>query len=113
MNSFFSNRKGVLIAGGLFKGGNISQFVKAIEQLCHSVILIGSSAEKIEGVLSGRVLCKIASSLKVAVQEAGLLAESGDTVLLAPACSSLDMFRNYEDRGDVFKHAVNQWGQNE
>ena len=35
MNSFFSNRKGVLLAGGLFKGGNISQFVKAIEQLCH------------------------------------------------------------------------------
>ena len=77
MNSFFSNRKGVLIAGGLFKGGNISQFVKAIEQLCHSVVLIGSSAEKIEGILSGRVLCKVASSLKSRFKKLGFSRRMG------------------------------------
>ncbi len=113
MSSFFSNKKGVLIAGGLFKGGNIFQFAKAIEQFCHSVVLIGSCAEKIETILSDRVLCKVASSLRHAVKEAGLLAKVGDTVLFSPASSSLDMFRNFEHRGDVFKKAVIQWGQNE
>ncbi len=112
MNSFFSNRKGVLIAGGLFKGGNICQFATAIEQFCHSVVLIGSCTEKIESTLSDSVFCKVASSLRGAVQEAAFLAKAGDTVLLSPASSSLDMFRNYEHRGDVFKQAVSQWGQN-
>ena len=112
MNSFFSKRKGVLIAGGLFKGGDISQFVKAIEQFCHSVVLIGSCTEKIKSTLPDKVICKVASSLRAAVREAGLLAKVGDTVLLSPASSSLDMFRNFEHRGNIFKQAVTRWGQN-
>ena len=109
INSYFSKRKGVLIAGGLSKGGDMREFAETISNFCHSVVLIGSCAKELESILSNRVLCKVVKNLKKAVQEASLLAKNGDTVLLAPACSSLDMFKSFEHRGDVFKKAVSEW----
>ena len=85
------------------------EFAETISNFCHSVVLIGSCAKELESILSNRVLCKVVKNLKKAVQEASLLAKNGDTVLLAPACSSLDMFKSFEHRGDVFKKAVSEW----
>ena len=82
INSYFSKRKGVLIAGGLSKGGDMREFAETISNFCHSVVLIGSCAKELESILSNRVLCKVVKNLKKAVQEASLLAKNGDTVLL-------------------------------
>jgi UDP-N-acetylmuramoylalanine--D-glutamate ligase len=68
-------------------------------------LLIGRDAPLIERALSG-VQSETASTLEAAVQRAAALAQSGDAVLLSPACASFDMFRDYKHRGEVFAEAV-------
>ena len=70
------------------------------------VYTIGSAAEKISRQLAGVVKMESAETLARAVADAAAAAESGDTVLLAPACSSFDQFENYEHRGRVFRELV-------
>ena len=71
-----------------------------------SLILIGEDADNIESQLAGHAETLRAGTREDAVAKGFATAESGDAVLLAPACASFDMFKSYEERGTVFKAAV-------
>jgi UDP-N-acetylmuramoylalanine--D-glutamate ligase len=71
-----------------------------------TVITIGSAAEKIERQLAGIVKIERAETMERAVAFAKANAGAGDLVLLAPACASFDQYKNYEERGRVFKELV-------
>jgi UDP-N-acetylmuramoylalanine--D-glutamate ligase len=77
-----------------------------VRERVKTVITIGSAAEKIERQLAGVVKIERAETLQRAVAFAQAAASAGDTVLLAPACASFDQFKNYEERGRVFKELV-------
>ena len=101
------NRKNIiLIAGGDGKGADFSPLGSAIEKHVKSIILIGKSANEIAGIVPDKKTVFYATSLAAAVSSAFRLALPGDTVLLSPACASFDMFRDFADRGDVFKRCV-------
>ncbi|MEE9270065.1 MAG: UDP-N-acetylmuramoyl-L-alanine--D-glutamate ligase [Candidatus Krumholzibacteria bacterium] len=97
----------VLIMGGLDKS---SDFRPMLDQLSRvkQVVLIGDAAEKIQSVIGGHCEVGQANTMEEAVGKASKKATAGDTVLLAPACASFDMFKNYEDRGNAFRDAVNR-----
>ncbi|MGB1048588.1 MAG: UDP-N-acetylmuramoyl-L-alanine--D-glutamate ligase [Rhodothermales bacterium] len=97
----------VLIAGGRDKGNDYHKLAPLVKDRVRAIISIGEAAETIQQQLGPHVEdAVIADTLKDAVHLAHLLAQSGDVVLLSPACSSLDMFASYEDRGDQFKQLV-------
>jgi len=97
----------ILIAGGLGKGQDFSPLAAAVAQYARAVVLIGQDAEVIAQALShGGVSCERAESLAAALTHAWAVAEPGDTVLLSPACASMDMFRHYAHRGEAFVEAV-------
>lgn len=98
--------KTVLILGGRGKNAPYAPLVPLIESSVRSLVLIGEDADNIESQLSGVVPIERAGSLDEAVNTAFSAAEQGDAVLLAPACASFDMFRSFEERGEVFKTAV-------
>ena len=98
--------KQILIAGGDGKGADFSALVEPVSRLCRAVILLGRDAPVLEQVLAGHVPVQRVASLDEAVSAAAALAEPGDAVLLSPACASLDMFRNFEERGRLFAAAV-------
>lgn len=99
-------RKVVLIAGGDAKGADMRELAPAVIEKAKAVVLIGKDAPLIEQALHGQVPASPAHSIQEAVAIAAQLAEPGDTVLLAPACASLDQFKNYQERGDKFAAAV-------
>jgi UDP-N-acetylmuramoylalanine--D-glutamate ligase len=96
----------VLIAGGDGKGADFSGLRAAVAQQCRAVVLLGRDAQAIANVLQDTVPLLHVATLEEAVQRSAELAESGDAVLLSPACASLDMFKNYEERGHLFAQAV-------
>lgn len=97
----------VLIAGGDGKGQDFSPLIQPVSNYCKHVVLIGKDADNIMSALASvQVPCEKAASLKLAVQMAASKAREGDCVLLSPACASLDMFRNYVHRAEVFVDAV-------
>jgi UDP-N-acetylmuramoylalanine--D-glutamate ligase len=98
----------VLIAGGQGKGQDFAPLANAFRGKVRHVILIGKDAKLIEAVLSGVCETSHAQDMDGAVRLAAKVAQSGDTVLLSPACASLDMFRDYAHRGDVFAAAVQE-----
>lgn len=98
----------ILIAGGVDKGADFLILQTPIENYVRSVILIGESAPLIKKALSPTTRSMHAASMQDAVQLAQQEAQAGDCVLLSPACASFDMFRNAEDRGEVFKAVVKQ-----
>jgi UDP-N-acetylmuramoylalanine--D-glutamate ligase len=99
-----------LILGGKDKDSDYTTLVPLVRERVKTVITLGSAAEKIERQLAGvaPIEAKIesAGTMQQAVATARKLATAGDTVLLAPACASFDQFRNYEERGRVFKELV-------
>ncbi|WP_443064982.1 UDP-N-acetylmuramoyl-L-alanine--D-glutamate ligase [Streptomyces sp. NBC_00576] len=108
----------VWIAGGLAKGATFDELVAKSAKRLRGVVLIGADRAQI-----GEALARHAPEVPVvdldrtdtgamlaAVQEARRLAVAGDTVLLAPACASMDMFANYNKRGDAFAQAVGELG---
>lgn len=99
----------VLIAGGDGKGQDFSPLADPVARYARSVLLIGKDAPSIRAVLeqTGVELIDCAT-LEVAVQKATELAHNGDAVLLSPACASLDMFKNYAHRAQVFVDAVRE-----
>ena len=97
----------VLIAGGRDKGNDYSSLKPLVRRKVRAVIALGESAEKVIDELAP--LAKHwaeAASIEEAIRYAHFFAVSGDIVLLSPACSSFDMFDNYEHRGDTFKRLV-------
>ena len=105
--SFESVRSGlVAILGGRYKGGEFTDLRGALQERARGVVAIGESAGRIEEALADLVPVHRAGSMDDAVRQAFGLAERGDTVVLAPACSSFDMFASYAERGRAFKEAV-------
>jgi UDP-N-acetylmuramoylalanine--D-glutamate ligase len=102
-------RRVVLIAGGKDKGGDYAPLAEVFAQVGRAVVLIGEAADRIAAAF-GKVVAPAqivrAASLEEAVRKAAALAESGDAVVLSPACSSFDMFRDYAHRAEVFRSAV-------
>ncbi len=100
-------RKVVLIAGGDGKGQDFSPLKAAFARYARAVVLIGRDAATIEAAVAG---CGVelvhAADMDAAVLLADARAQAGDVVLLSPACASLDMFRNYAHRAQVFIDAV-------
>src|SRR5690606_8026943 len=97
----------VLIAGGQGKGQDFSPLANALPGHARAVVLFGQDAAVIESALSGvDVVLEQADDLRAAVAHAFELAHEGDTVLLSPACASLDMFPNYKVRGECFVNEV-------
>lgn len=98
--------KVVLIAGGRDKGGSYGPLVSALRERGRAAVLIGEAQHLIRDAIGDAVPVRIAESMEEAVALSASLAEPGDAVLLSPACSSFDMFRDYKERGDVFVRAV-------
>ncbi len=100
-------RKVVLIAGGDGKGQDFSPLREAFRAHARAVVLIGRDAFRIEAeTAASGVVYHHAKSMEEAVEIANQCALAGDVVLLSPACASLDMFRNYAHRAEVFITAV-------
>lgn len=100
------DRKIILILGGRDKGSDFRKLKNTIEEKVKRVILIGETKEKIEHALGNSGAINKVSSLKDAVSIAFSGAEPGEVILLAPACTSFDMFQNFEERGRAFKQEV-------
>jgi UDP-N-acetylmuramoylalanine--D-glutamate ligase len=96
----------VLIAGGQGKGQDFAPLAGALRGKVKHIVLIGQDAKQIAAALIGVCSCEFAADMPQAVALAARAAQSGDSVLLSPACASLDMFRDYAHRGDVFATAV-------
>ena len=96
----------ILILGGKDKDSDYTLLAKLVRQRVKHMILIGAASDKIAGQLGDAGPMTRASSMDDAVAKSMEMASPGDTVLLAPACASFDMFDNYEHRGRVFKQAV-------
>lgn len=96
----------VLIAGGKYKGGNFSDLAGPLHARGASVVAIGEARPLIHAALDGVVPVTDAATMDDAVRLAAGQATDGGTVLLAPACSSFDMFRDYVERGRAFIAAV-------
>jgi len=97
----------VLIAGGKDKGGDFGKLRDVVARRVKRLVLIGEAAPRIEQVLEGLKPISHAPSFRDAVQVAAQSAQSGEVVLLSPACASFDMFVDYQDRGRQFKTLVN------
>ena len=97
----------VLIAGGDGKGADFGELTDAVRRHCRALVLLGRDAERIRAALQDTgVPAAMVDSIEEAVTRSAGLAQDGDTVLLAPACASWDMFRDFEERGDLFVRAV-------
>jgi UDP-N-acetylmuramoylalanine--D-glutamate ligase len=98
----------VLIAGGKDKGSDYSRVNELIRKKVREVFLIGAAQDKIASSWKNITKINLAENLKEAVYNAFSKANKGDVILLSPACSSFDMFHDFEDRGNKFKQIVNQ-----
>ncbi len=101
----------VLIAGGDGKGQDFSPLVDPVAKYARAVVLIGKDAANIRAAIASTGVELIdCTTLEEATQKAAELAQTGDAVLLSPACASLDMFRNYAHRAQVFVDTVREIG---
>jgi UDP-N-acetylmuramoylalanine--D-glutamate ligase len=96
----------LVIAGGDGKGQDFRPLAAAFRGKVRRVLLIGRDARALGAALAGACEIEYCASLEAAVTAAARAARPGDTVLLSPACASLDMFRDYAHRGAVFAAAV-------
>ena len=102
----------VLIAGGDGKGQDFTPLATNVAAYCRAVMLIGHAAPRLhDALLPAGVLLEQYDTLEAAVAASARHAQSGDIVLLSPACASFDMFRNYAHRAEVFAAAVCELGR--
>jgi UDP-N-acetylmuramoylalanine--D-glutamate ligase len=100
-----------LIAGGEGKGQDFTPLAAPVARHVRAVLLIGRDAPALRAALADTGVNMIdCASLPEAVVQAAGLAQPGETVLLSPACASLDMFANYVQRAQVFIEAVRELG---
>ncbi len=97
----------ILIAGGDSKGADLSSLTSVVRQHVKHVLLMGIDANKLADVIGEAAPYEFVVDMDEAVRCANQIAASGDLVLLAPACASLDMYKNYQERGDMFVSAIN------
>lgn len=107
----FGNKKVILIAGGYDKKIPFDEFGSVVNDHVKKLVLVGVTSDKIESAV--RTAGNFAdlpiyrcTEFKEAVEKAREVAESGDVVILSPACASFDLFKNFEVRGDTFKEIV-------
>jgi len=96
----------VLIAGGRDKGSDYQQFVEAVSEKVKRAVLLGEASNLLSEAFGNQISWNMANSMIDAVSLAFNQAQKGDVVLLAPACASFDMFKDFKHRGEVFKEAV-------
>ena len=96
----------ILLAGGVDKGGDYRVLASSIKTKVRRLILFGAAKHLIAGALGALTETVLVENLEAAVADAVTHARPGDVVLLSPACSSFDMFRNYAERGRIFKTLV-------
>jgi UDP-N-acetylmuramoylalanine--D-glutamate ligase len=101
----------VLIAGGAAKGVSYIEFVEQVVTHLRAAVLLGETALELKELFADRIECVLADNMSNAVISAMDLAREGDKVLLAPACSSIDMFDDYRHRGLAFQEAVAALGE--
>jgi len=99
-------RGAIPIVGGRFKGGDLRLLRQPVSQRARAVVAIGEARPQVREALDGTVPVHEAASLRDAVRQAYELAQPDGVVLLAPACASFDMFRDYAERGRQFKEEV-------
>ncbi|HBH23371.1 MAG TPA: UDP-N-acetylmuramoyl-L-alanine--D-glutamate ligase [Cytophagales bacterium] len=96
----------IWIAGGKDKGNDYSALHNLVESKVKAIVALGADNSKIEKAFKGLAEVFSTDNVEKAIDQAYQIAESGEVVLLSPACASFDLFENYEDRGDQFKAAV-------
>jgi UDP-N-acetylmuramoylalanine--D-glutamate ligase len=96
----------ILIAGGLDNGADYTPLIGPIHRKVKCAILNGGARKNLAAMLTGATQIELVPGLQEAVERAAAIALPGDTVLLSPACSSFDQFRDYAELGDVFKELV-------
>ncbi len=101
----------VLILGGRDKGGNFDMLRESVRSHVKCIVLMGEARDLIFQALKGTVPIETAENMQAAVRTGYAQTSKGDVVLLAPACTSFDMFRNFEHRGEVFKQEVRALAQ--
>lgn len=107
IEGFDGRGKVVLLAGGKDKGGSYAPLAESLSRKGRALVLLGEASPLIAAAVEGTGLpIARATTMEEAVRQALELASPGDAVVLAPACSSFDMFRSYAERGDVFHRAV-------
>jgi len=106
------DRKIILVLGGRDKGGDFKKLRDPVAEKVKKVILIGEARDRIRKALEGSVPLETVSSYREAVRLGYSEAKAGEVVLLAPACTSFDMFQNFEERGTVFKNEVHALKKN-
>jgi UDP-N-acetylmuramoylalanine--D-glutamate ligase len=94
------------ILGGSLKGESFVPLREALRERCVAAYLIGAAADQLERELDGTVPLHRSGTLENAVAEASAAAQTGEVVLLSPACASYDQFRDYEERGEAFRRLV-------
>ncbi len=95
----------ILLAGGLGKGQNFSPIAQMLGKEIGLMLCFGKDGEMLSKLGAE---CKLCANMSEAIQYAHQVAQSGDVVLLAPACASLDQFKSFEERGDIFTKLVNE-----
>lgn len=98
----------IVILGGEGKGQDFTELTSALRAINSRVVLIGRDAPLIEQAINNAAPIVHAESMVDAIHNAFSLAHSGDAILLSPACASFDMFKNYEERGEIFCRAVRE-----
>jgi UDP-N-acetylmuramoylalanine--D-glutamate ligase len=100
------DRPFVLLLGGRHKGEPYTRLAPLLKNRCRLVIAYGESGDLIERDLVGKIALERGTTFADVVARARRAARRGDAVLLSPACSSYDMFKNYEERGATFRKLV-------
>jgi UDP-N-acetylmuramoylalanine--D-glutamate ligase len=106
-----SPAKLIVILGGEGKGQDFNELIPVVQNNYCALVLIGRDANIIAQAVAEFAAIEFADSMQDAVNKSFALANSGDAVLLSPACASFDMFKNYQDRGEQFCAAVMQLGE--
>jgi len=101
--------RAIVILGGDCKGGEFDQLTATLAECARGVVLIGRDAEQVRPSVPRACAVAHAADMHEAVARAAEMAETGDHVLLSPACASLDMFRDFAHRGDVFRNTVRRF----